>query len=70
MIKPEYELSPLKAAVIQAKLNIAAFERGILQEEDRIAEYKGLIVKWEKYNGWLEDGNIAESGNSPDNGHR
>ena len=50
MNKPEYELSPLKAGVIQAKLNIAAFERGIHEEEDRIKEYQGYIKQWEEYN--------------------
>ena len=53
MQKPEYELGPLKAAVIQAKINIAAFERGILKEEERIGELKNYIKKWEEYNEWL-----------------
>jgi len=53
MKKPEYELGPLKAAVIQAKMNIIAFEQGILKEEDRIKEYQILISKWEEYNKWL-----------------
>ena len=68
MRKPEYELSPLKAGVIQAKLNIAAFERGVLQEEERIKEYEGLIAKWIEYNEWLEDDNIIEPSNSPNHG--
>ena len=59
MQKPEYELGPLKAAVIQAKINIAAFGRGILQEEKRIEEHKGLIAKWEEYNRW-KDGNSSK----------
>ena len=54
MIKPQYELGPLKAAIIQATINIAAFERGILQEEDRIKEHQVLIAKWEEYNEWLK----------------
>ena len=53
MQKPAYELGPLKAAVIQAKINITAFERGILKEEDRIKEYQDLISKWKEYNEWL-----------------
>jgi len=67
MIKPEYELSPLRAGVVQAKENISAFERGILQEEKRIEEYQVLIAKWNEYNRWLEDGDIVKSGNPPDN---
>ena len=53
MEKPAYELGPLKAAVIQAKMNIAAFERGILKEEEHIGELQGYIKKWEEYNEWL-----------------
>ena len=59
MEKPEYELGPLKAAVIQAKINITAFERGILKEEDRIKEYQALISKWEEYNEWLSYSTIS-----------
>ena len=51
MIKPEYELGPLKAAVIQAKMNIIAFERGVFKEEEHIGELEGYIKKWEEYNG-------------------
>lgn len=58
MQKPEYELGPLRAAVVQAKINITAFERAIVKEEDKIKEYKDYINKWEEYNKWLkEDGN-------------
>ena len=65
MQKPEYELGPLKAGVIQAKLNIAAFERGVLQESDRIKEYQRLIAKWDEYNRWLkENGDNIKSGKS------
>lgn len=54
MEKPQYELGPLKAGVIQAKMNIVAFERAIVKEEDRIKEYQGLIAQWEGYNKWVE----------------
>lgn len=53
MEKPEYELGPLKAAVIQARMNIAAFERGILKEEEHIRELENHIKNWEKYNEWV-----------------
>jgi len=70
MIKPEYELNSLKAGILQCDTNILAFRRGIQKEEERITEYQGLIGKWNEYNRWLEDGNILESRNSPDNGNR
>ena len=69
MIKPEYELNSLKAGVIQCDENILAFRKGIQKEEERITEYQGLIGKWNEYNRWLKDGNIAKSRNSPDNGN-
>lgn len=53
MEKPAYELGPLKAAVIQAKINIAAFERGILKEEEHIKDLSVYIKRWEEYNKWL-----------------
>ena len=59
MEKPEYELGSLRAGIIQAKMNIVAFEKGILQEENRIKEYRELITKWDQYNKWLK-----ENGNS------
>lgn len=55
MQKPEYELGPLRAAVIQAKMNIAAFERGILKEDTHIVKLEGHIKKWEEYNEWLKE---------------
>lgn len=64
MQKPEYELNPLKAGIIQAKLNIAAFERGILQEQDRIKEYQELIAKWNEYNKWLKESGDTGKSNS------
>jgi len=70
MIKPEYELSPLKAGILQCDTNILAFRQGIQKEEERITEYQGLIAKWEEYNRWLEDGNITEPRDSSDNGNR
>lgn len=53
MEKPEYELGPLRAAVIQAKINIGAFQRGIAKEEDHIKELESHIEKWVEYNKWL-----------------
>ena len=59
MQKPEYELGPLRAAVTQAKENISAFEKGIVQEETRVDEYLVLIAKWNEYNRWLENGDTG-----------
>ena len=61
MQKPEYELGPLRAGVVQANLNIASFLRAIDKEKDRIKEYEGHIEKWENYNTWLRNGDITRS---------
>ena len=53
MEKPAYELGPLRAAIVQAKINIVAFERGILKEEEHIGELKQHVKNWEEYNEWL-----------------
>lgn len=63
MNKPQYELGPLKAAVIQCDINIAAFRRGILQEEEKKDELGEYIRQWEEYNKWLrENGNNIRQG--------
>lgn len=50
MQKPQYELVPLKAAVMQCQTNIDAFRKGIAAEENRIVELRGYIQQWEEYN--------------------
>ena len=58
MQKPDYELGPLRAAVVQAHINIGAFQRAITKEEGKVKEYEGHIKEWEEYNKWLkENGN-------------
>lgn len=53
MEKPKYELGPLRAAVIQARTNIDAFQRGIAREEEHIKELESYIEAWVEYNKWL-----------------
>ena len=67
MNKPQYELSPLRAAVTQCRGNIEAFQVAIDKELIKIDELQGYIREWEEYNRWLEDGNITEPRNSSDN---
>jgi len=50
MDKPQYELGPLRAAVLQEHINIAAFERGIDKAHEKIKELEGYIKQWEDYN--------------------
>ena len=50
MNKPPYELVPLRAAVIQCRTNIIAFQEAIAKEENKIDELQGYIKKWEEYN--------------------
>ena len=51
MQKPEYELAPLRAAVVQEHMNITAFQLGIDKAREKIKELEGYIGKWEEYNG-------------------
>jgi len=50
MNKPQYELGPLRAAVIQCRTNILAFQGIISKEEEKIEELQGYIKKWDDYN--------------------
>ena len=50
MEKPQYELEPLRAAVLQCRDNILAFQKAINKEENSISELQGYIAKWEEYN--------------------
>ena len=61
MDKPPYELEPLRAAVIQCDINIAAMQNGIDKEMEHKAELRELIEmheKWLKYNG----NNVQQNG--------
>ena len=51
MQKPQYELVPLRTAVIQCRTNIVAFQKAIADEENKIDELQGYIKQWEEYNG-------------------
>ena len=51
MDKPQYELAPLRAAVIQCRTNIIAFQEAITKEENKIDELQGYINELEEYNG-------------------
>lgn len=55
MEKPLYELGPLKAAVLQCNINIAAFQRGVDKELEKKAELVEYIRQHEKYLKWLKD---------------
>ena len=57
MKKPQYELVPLRAAVLQCRTNIIAFQDGITKEENKIDELQGYIRQWEDYN----NGNTSKS---------
>ena len=57
MDKPPYELAPLRAAVIQCDINIAAMQRGIDKEMKHKAELQELIDMHEK---WLAYGGIVQ----------
>ncbi len=50
MIKPQYELAPLRAAVLQCRANIMTFQQAISKEENKIDELQGYIKQWEEYN--------------------
>ena len=50
MNKPQYELVPLRAAVMQCRTNILAFQEIISREEAKIDELQGYIKQWEEYN--------------------
>jgi len=50
MNKPQYELAPLRAAVLQCRENIMAFQNAISKEETKIDELQGYIKQWEEYN--------------------
>ena len=50
MDKPQYELEPLRDAVIQCRTNIVAFQKAISKEEAKIDELEGYIKKWTDYN--------------------
>lgn len=50
MQKPQYELVPLRAAVIQCRTNIVAFQKAISNEENKIDELQSYIEQWEEYN--------------------
>jgi len=57
MNKPQYELAPLRAAVIQCRTNIIAFQEGIAKEENKIDELQGYIKEWEEYNDYSNKSN-------------
>jgi len=50
MKQPQYELAPLRAAIIQCRTNIIAFQEAISKEENKIDELQGYIQRWEEYN--------------------
>lgn len=50
MEKPQYELAPLRASVIQHKANVLAFEKAIDKEKAEMEEVQGYIRQWEEYN--------------------
>ena len=50
MDKPQYELVPLRAAVLQCRTNILAFQNAISKEEEKIDELEGYIKVWVDYN--------------------
>lgn len=50
MKKPQYELGPLRTAVMQCQTNILAFRQGITKEETRMDELQSYIREWEEYN--------------------
>ncbi len=49
MQKPPYELVPLRAAVVQCRTNIVAFQKAIADQENKIDELQGYIKQWEEY---------------------
>uniref|UniRef100_A0A6M3J972 Uncharacterized protein n=1 Tax=viral metagenome TaxID=1070528 RepID=A0A6M3J972_9ZZZZ len=59
MIKPEYELVPLRDAIAQCRANILAFQNAVDKEEGKIDELLGYINKWNEYNKWVEDGDTS-----------
>jgi len=50
MNKPQYELVPLRAAVMQCRTNIVTFQGIISKEETKIDELQVYIKQWEDYN--------------------
>jgi len=62
MNKPQYELAPLRAAVVQCRANILAFQNAVSKEDEKIDELMGYIAKWNEYNKWVEEnGNTGKS---------
>ena len=59
MLKPQYELAPLRAAVVQCRTNIIAFQHAIANEENKIDELQGYVRQWEEYNRH-QNGNTSE----------
>jgi len=55
MDKPEYELGPLRAAVTQCNINIAAFNRAIDKEKESKENMLVYIEKWKEYNKWIKE---------------
>jgi len=64
MQKPEYELTPLRMAVQQCRINILAFQNGIAKEENQIDKLQDYIGQWETYNRW-KDGDTNKSISEP-----
>lgn len=52
MKKPLYEIAPLRAALIQCDMNIAAFQRGISKEKEKKVELAEYIKQHEEYLKW------------------
>jgi len=59
MDKPPYELEPLRAAVAQCDVNIAAMQAGIDKEVKHKTELQELIDLHEK---WIAHGNSVQQG--------
>lgn len=55
MEKPPYELGPLRAAVTQCNINIAAMQKAIDKEEKRKTEMLKWIRKHVAYTKWLKE---------------
>jgi len=56
MDKPPYEIAPLRLAVIQCDVNIAAMQKGIDDELKHKAELQDWIRKHDEYLKWKRDG--------------
>ncbi len=57
MDKPLYELAPLRLAVIQCDINIAAMQKGIDNELKHKVELQECIRQHEEYLNWMRNGN-------------